>query len=91
MLHGHVRCVDQWLSAVPCQAEGQSGANRQQAACDAQQRATCRLYRAGVLQRLTARLAELNKSVFLPDRGNMSMAACTVGVTEYGGFYGPFA
>ncbi len=44
-----------------------------------------------MLQRLTARLAELNKSVFLPDRGNMSMAACTVGVNEYGGFYGPFA
>jgi arylsulfatase I/J len=46
---------------------------------------------AGVLQRLMARLAELNKSVFLPDRGNMSMAACAVGMSEYGGFYGPFA
>jgi hypothetical protein len=43
------------------------------------------------LQRLKARLAELNKSVFTPDRGTQSITACTVAMSKYGGFYGPFS
>merc|ERR1712032_329893 len=41
----------------------------------------------GVLNDMMARLAELNKGVFLPDRGQNDPRACSA----WDGFYGPFA
>lgn len=43
-----------------------------------------------LLKQMWSELDELNKGIFKPDRGNQSMAACTVGMNEYRGFYGPF-
>jgi len=39
-----------------------------------------------VVQTLTARLAELNKGIYLPDRGTPDPAACS----RWNGFYGPW-
>jgi hypothetical protein len=45
----------------------------------------------GIKARMGARFAELLKTAFVPDRGSIDPRACEVGLTKYGGFWGPFA
>lgn len=46
--------------------------------------------RPDIVEKMLARLVELNKDNFTPDRGEPSFAACSVGIKKYKGFYGPF-
>jgi len=43
-----------------------------------------------MLAKMMARLAELNKGIYEPNRGNQSKLACDVAMHKWGGFYGPF-
>jgi len=43
-----------------------------------------------IVATLKQRLAELNKSIFRPNRGEPSLLACKAAITRYKGFYGPF-
>ena len=43
-----------------------------------------------VLAEMLAKLAELNKANYNPDRGEMDIKACLVAEEKYGGYYGPF-
>lgn len=46
--------------------------------------------RPALAQQLKARLDELNKGLYTPDRGKGDKAACRAAEDLYGGFYGPF-
>ena len=43
-----------------------------------------------VVQRLYARIEELERSAFNPDRGGVDPAACRDALGKYEGFWGPF-
>lgn len=43
-----------------------------------------------LFQRMLARMAELEKSAFSPDRGTEDPLACKRFLDRYGGFYGPW-
>ena len=43
-----------------------------------------------VLQRLRARLKQLNTANYKPDRGEGDAAACVIAEGRYQGFYGPW-
>lgn len=43
-----------------------------------------------IVEKMMARLKELNKGNFNPDRGTPTTLGCDVAVEKYGGFYGPF-
>ena len=45
---------------------------------------------ARMKQNMLARLQELNKNNFNPNRGKPSLLACDAAMKLYGGFYGPF-
>lgn len=43
-----------------------------------------------VFTRMLNRMGELQKGVFSPDRGHIDPIACKVGLSQWGGFWGPF-
>mmetsp|Transcript_61207 Transcript_61207/g.108908 ORF Transcript_61207/g.108908 Transcript_61207/m.108908 type:complete len:546 (+) Transcript_61207:157-1794(+) len=43
-----------------------------------------------VFRQMLARMDELQKDIFSPDRGTLDGIACKVGLQHYGGFWGPF-
>jgi len=43
-----------------------------------------------VVAKMYARLQELQKSAFSPDRGSVQAAACDAALKQWGGFWGPF-
>ena len=39
---------------------------------------------------MLARLNDLQRTVYSPDRGSKDMAACTAATSRYGGYWGPW-
>eukprot|EP01061_Rhynchopus_euleeides_P023725 TRINITY_DN3848_c0_g1_i6.p1 TRINITY_DN3848_c0_g1~~TRINITY_DN3848_c0_g1_i6.p1 ORF type:complete len:518 (+),score=221.64 TRINITY_DN3848_c0_g1_i6:80-1633(+) len=57
---------------------------------DPNERYNLAVQQADKLQEMMAKLAELNKSYYNPDRGTGELVACYVARETYGGYYGPF-
>ena len=57
---------------------------------DPNERDELSLQKPEVLSKMVAKLAELNKSYYNPNRGEMDLKACTTALEKYHGYYGPF-
>eukprot|EP00947_MAST-08B_sp_MAST-8B-sp1_P001451 g1451.t1 len=78
-----------WDASVDCSAPG--GGCLFNLTADPEERHDLSERFPGVVANLSARIAEINATVFSPHRGAPDEAACGVALSQNGGFWGPFA